>query len=345
MIDDRGRLFGRVNLFDGLVAAVLLLLIPLGYATYLLFKPAMPRIESVTEAALTSAEERIAIGGNLLAKFKVKGVGFTPLLRAKIGGADALAFVFESPISADVLVGAVPPGPHDLVLFDGVQEVARAAGAITIKPQVPATATLRAVGWIASNDKDAVAALKPGTRLRQGEPEVQIVAVGPVVPGFRRLSIAGSVVYYPQPAGGARRAVVLLGCNDELVENLCAFGMRLENRTPPVEFNLPGHFRFAIDELLPSSPPAKATIRMKLAPGVPNSTRAGDRDDLLDERAAVVTAVNGDTIALDAGVDREPKGWSYRGQRLVPGAPFTLATDRYEISGTILSLDVQAPRP
>lgn len=345
MIDDRGRLFGRINLVDGLVAAVLLLLIPLGYATYLLFKPAVPRIESVSEAALTSAEERISMGGNLLAKFKVKGSGFTPLLRARIGDADALAFVFESPLSADVLVGAVPPGAHDLVLFDGVQEVARAAGAVLIKPQVPATATLRAVGWIAGNDKNAVAALKPGARLGEGEPVVQIVAVGPVVPGFRRLSIAGSAVYYPQPTGGARRAVVLLGCNDELVENLCAFGMRLENRTPPVEINLPGHFRFAIEELLPSSPPAKATIRVKLASGIPNVTRAGDRDDLPDERAAVVTVVNGDTIELDAGVDREPAGWSYRGQRLVPGAPFLLATDRYEISATVLSIDVQAPRP
>jgi hypothetical protein len=29
----------------------------------------------------------------------------------------------------------------------------------------------------------------------------------------------------------------------------------------------------------------------------------------------------------------------------VPGAPFLLATDRYEISATVLSIDVQAPRP
>ena len=65
--------------------------------------------------------------------------------------------------------------------------------------------------------------------------------------------------------------------------------MRLENRTPPVEINLPGSFSFAIDELLPSSAPAKATLRIKLASSIPNGPRAGDRDDLLDERAAVVT--------------------------------------------------------
>lgn len=345
VIDERGRLFGRINVVDGLVASVVLLLIPLAYATYLLFTPAVARIESVTEAPITKAEERISIGGNLVAKFKVKGSGFTPLMRARIDGIDALAFVFESPTSADVLVGGIPPGPHDLILYDGIQEVARAAGSISVTPPATASVTVRAVGWITGLTAETVAAMKPGDRLGQGGPEHQLVALGPVVPGFRRLSIAGSVVYAPEAATRARRAVILLGCNDQLAENPCAFGLRFENRTPPVSISIAGPtqtFGFAIEEILPSTPPARATLRVRLASGMPQA-RAGDRDNLLDERAAVVTAIAGDALTLEAGVDPGPQGWLYRGQRLVPGAELAFATERYALRGTVLSVDVQEP--
>lgn len=348
VIDERGRLFGRVNVVDGLVASVLLLMIPLAYATYLLFKPSAARIDSVTEAPITTTEERINLSGSLLAKFKVKGSGFTPLLRAQIDGIDALAFVFESPTSADVLVGPIPPGPHDLILLDGRQEVARANGSISVEPPRAAMVTVRAAGWITGLDAESAAALKPGARLGEGGPEHHIVALGPVVPGFRRLSFGGSVVFVPDAATRARRAVIALGCNDELIDNPCAFLMRFENRTPPVSINLPGPaqtFGFAIEELLPSSPPARATLRIRVVPGAPNSARTGDRDDLLDERAALVTGVSGDTITLDAGVDRDPLGWRYRGQKLVPGAVFVLTTERYAINGTVQAVDVREPQP
>ena len=63
-----------------------------------------------------------------------------------------LAFVFETPNSADVLVGPLPPGAHDLVLVDGVQEVARAAGAITIQPST--SISIRAVGLLIRLDQE-----------------------------------------------------------------------------------------------------------------------------------------------------------------------------------------------
>ena len=133
VIDD-GRLFGRLNLVDATVVAFVLVLIPMAYGTYLLFQPAAPRIDSVSPSIISREERRIAVGGRLIAKFKVRGAGFTPLLRARIGDVEALGFVFENPNSADVLVGPVTPGSHDLVLWDGVQEVARAVNAVTVQP-------------------------------------------------------------------------------------------------------------------------------------------------------------------------------------------------------------------
>ena len=105
---------------------MVLLLLPIGYATFLLFRPSRPVIDTVTQVEVTSEERRVSGVGLIIAKVKVKGSGLNPMLRAAIGSTPAVGFVFENPNSADVIVGVVPPGKHDLVLYDGVQEVARA---------------------------------------------------------------------------------------------------------------------------------------------------------------------------------------------------------------------------
>ena len=100
VIDQHGRLFGRVNLIDALVALFVLGLIPLAYGTALLFQPARPRIDSVTRVDITNEERRIIAGGSLLAaKLKIKGTGFHPMLRASVGGAPARRRHWRSPPS------------------------------------------------------------------------------------------------------------------------------------------------------------------------------------------------------------------------------------------------------
>jgi hypothetical protein len=123
----------RINLFDVAVAAFVIVLIPIGYGTYRLFRTPRPVITSVKRVEITKEERRIG-GPNLVAKMKIQGSGLRPMLRASIDDAAAIGFVFENPNSADLLVGAVPPGSHDLVLYDGVQEVARAPGAVRLQP-------------------------------------------------------------------------------------------------------------------------------------------------------------------------------------------------------------------
>ena len=150
LIDRDGRVFGRFNLIDAAVAAFVVLLLPIGYATFLLFRPSRPVIDSVTRVEVTKEERRVASGSLLTAKLKVKGSGFNPLLRAAIGSTSAMGFVFETPNSADVLVGLVPPGKHDLVLYDGVQEVARAREAVEI--QATGGPSVRAYGWLTEPD-------------------------------------------------------------------------------------------------------------------------------------------------------------------------------------------------
>ncbi len=137
VIDENGRVFGRINLFDAAVAGFAIVLIPLAYGTFLLFRVPKPQIASVTRVPVTREERRVAGGNRLTAKLKVRGSGLRPMLTASIDDAPALGFVFESPNSADVMVGEVPPGAHDLVLRDGVQEVARLPKAVTIEASAP----------------------------------------------------------------------------------------------------------------------------------------------------------------------------------------------------------------
>src|SRR5262249_4047611 len=137
-VDGNGRVFGRINLFDAAAAAFALLLIPIAYGTYLLFRTPAPKIASVTSVPTPPEERGGARGTGLSAKLKVRGSGLRPMLRAVIGSTQALGFVFEDPNSADVLVGEVPAGVHDFVLYDGMQEVARLPQAVTIEAS-PAT--------------------------------------------------------------------------------------------------------------------------------------------------------------------------------------------------------------
>ena len=131
----------RMNPFDAAVAVFVIVLIPIAYGTYLLFRTPRPVITSVKPVEITREERRIG-GPGLVAKLKVQGSGLRPLLRASIDDTPAIGLVFENPNSADLLVGTIPPGSHDLILYDGVQEVARAPHAVRLQPEVTRTATV-----------------------------------------------------------------------------------------------------------------------------------------------------------------------------------------------------------
>ena len=72
LVDENGRVFGRLNLFDAALAAFVILLIPAAYGTYLLFRTAAPRIDSVTRVPVTPEERRVAGVSRLTAKLKVR---------------------------------------------------------------------------------------------------------------------------------------------------------------------------------------------------------------------------------------------------------------------------------
>jgi len=135
VIDDRGRLFGKLNLIDVVTVAVVLGLIPLAYGAFLLFRVPMPIITSIEPTQVRQGDS---------ATLKLTGSGFRPFLVARLGDNEASAFLVQSPTIAEVrMPETLPPGNYDLTLFDQVRELVRMPGAITVVPSsvsVPITA-------------------------------------------------------------------------------------------------------------------------------------------------------------------------------------------------------------
>jgi len=214
----------RFTLFDAAILVFVLVMIPIAYGTYLLFRPAHPQITSVRRLEITR-EERLTGGQNLAARLKVEGSGFRPLLRATVGETPAIAFIFQTPNTAEVQLSPVPPGPHDLILYDGVQEVARLRNGVSIDP------------------------------------------------------------------------------------------------TP--------------------SRPAMLRVRLESPTEVTRLITVGDRDVVTSPNAAIVTAIDRDTITVRVGAVPVDDGWQYYDADLKPGVPFTLTTKRYVVKGVVLTVTME----
>lgn len=377
IVDKDGRLFGRVNLIDAAVGAFVALLLPVAYASYVLFRPPKPEISSVEPAQLTMIEERAAQGTELAGKLKVRGSGLRPVLRAKIGDTDAVAFIFETPSSADVLFGAVPSGTHDLVLYDGINEVARAPRAFTVpaKPR-PGSMWVAVAGTFVDLDADSAASLAQGAKYpAQAEHLAEVQALGPIQPAVVPV-VAGTEASIQ--GRQQRAALVAVRCTAPPADPRdCAFnGIRLG---PNALFAVPGMppvFRFLIDAVLPAMPPLPARLRVRLF-GVPEAValvKVGDVDSpqrAVDQRGGVIRDVGArregpgdlsvllsqeggtalasiartDTVGsvdvtIAAGVDRGRSGWRYRGDSIRAGGPMTFTTPAYTLRGIVLALDV-----
>jgi hypothetical protein len=333
----------KLNIVDAAAVLFLAALLPLAYGSYLLFKPARPRIDSVSLSEISREERRIGNGSLLTAKLKVLGTGFNPMMRATIDMTPSLGFVFENPNSADVLLGPTPPGPHDLVLYDGAQEVARAVGAVVIQETVKTW--IRASGWLTDLDPALMPSLVPGYRDPGPDQNFTLVAIGPTTKSRSRASIGASVADLPTSGGGLEReAVIDLRCDPAWdYANACNLAGRPLTGASPITVFLTGPLKFEIFEVFPISPPRRARIEVELA-NPPDVPKPGDRDHFLDARAAVVIAASrhavGTTVTLELGVDDSREGWRYRSGLIRPGAPFTLATDRYVVSGVVRNLQL-----
>jgi len=354
VVDADGRLFGRVNLVDAVALLFVLGLVPVAYASLLMFRPARPTVHSIEPSEVNKEERRIANGLVIRRKLKVRGDNLTPMLRASIDEYPAIGFTFESPKSADVIVGDVPMGTHDLVLYDGVQEVARVRGAVAILPEPGST--VRVIGAVIQLDEPSAARLHAGQQFQvSGRPAAEFLKLGDLEPDRHRLTMPDGHIETPV-AGSWRRSVSLrLHCEPDPDASLCRTGATTLGDPSLSVLTVPGSappLRVLVSEVVPDAEPQPAVARIRVTGQreLADLVRPGDRDirgSPLDDRTAVVTSVRRDAapdgfeVAMRLGLDRASDGWRYKAVSMEPGSPFSLVTDRYSLSGSVVSVVVE----
>lgn len=123
LLDDRGRLFGRVNLIDVAAALLLCLLVALGYASWRLFRTPAPVIQSVSPTVILPGQPDQII--------EVSGQNLRPYLLANVGAVRAL-YLFETPDRVRVQLPPLPPGQYDMSFYDS-KEIAHLPKVITVR--------------------------------------------------------------------------------------------------------------------------------------------------------------------------------------------------------------------
>ena len=172
LIDERGRVFGKMNLIDALAVVLLLLSIPLAYGAFLLFRVPAPKIISVQPARILEHQT---------ATLQITGEDLRPFLRARVGVTESAGFLVQSPTLAEIKVPALPEGTYDVALFDQAQELVRKPGALTVlPPPVKAAVAMVHVRFIVG--PEVVDQVKPG--------DLDVVGAGVVAEADRAVLMA-----------------------------------------------------------------------------------------------------------------------------------------------------------
>jgi len=150
MIDERGRLFGRVNLIDALVIGIVAVVIPLVYGAFVLFRVPPPVVTTVNPGQISP---------NQVTTVQVVGENLRPFLTAYAGTVRASEYALVSPTSARITFPPLASGTYDVALFDQLQELTRKASALVVVPAERTIATLQ-VKFIAAPEQ--IAKLSPG---------------------------------------------------------------------------------------------------------------------------------------------------------------------------------------
>jgi hypothetical protein len=124
ILDADGRLFGKLNIIDAAIGLFFIILIPLAFSTWAMFRtkpPVIMRIEPPDVRANQPNQSVVIVGQN-----------FRPFLRPLIGK-EVGVFLFETPERGEVKMPPMPPGVYDLRLYDVVTEVSVLPNSVTYR--------------------------------------------------------------------------------------------------------------------------------------------------------------------------------------------------------------------
>src|SRR5262245_39224724 len=349
LVDERGRVAGRVNLIDGVVAAVIVLMIPMAIGAYLLFRNPRPKLTNIAPTTLYQGPNlRIGIGGKNL----------RPFMRVSFNTTQGMTFMIGSTENAAVDVPELPPGVYDVVLFDYMQEVDRLPKALTILPTAPQPTVVVQVGgsfyYGGAMDPITVGQKFPPT----GPSNVEVVSVGTPIPADLRIRAVEVVLGVPAPGQVWIPATLRISCYvtpnaDGLLR--CMFQGPQQPILVATDAVLTlqgpkGWVNFQISDVHEVSDPAVSRTRVafEVTPIIVQKMKVGDQDSSpkvnARKHSARIVALEpargaGDDMTLvatlDVPVEQAVGGWSYKQAPFKIGAKFSFETPEYVVQGVV----------
>lgn len=341
IVDERGRLFGRLNLFDAIVAVLVLWMIPLAYGGFLLFRAKPPQLTAIEPTTLV-------YGRNM--RIRVRGTNLAPYLRVSVGNYQGMTFKFNDTTDADVDLPDVPPGVYDVVLYDNVQERHRMPTALTIAPSALPDTKMVLVGTFGNLTVEQAAQIKPGLSI---EGLGQVEQVGQPRPQRQRVFVRPVMVETPiadvQMVAATLRISCFVRSNQGQPE--CVGGGSSVQPTTLLFLSLPfGTTPFQIDQVRSVQPleAVMVTVRFSGDPRVLAQLRVGDADfgDVRNELSSTArieslgpAGAGWREARLTLQAQRGADGWLYANLPLRLGSTFTVRNARYEATGTVVAAD------
>lgn len=237
VLDDHGRLFGKVNIIDAVVGVFVVILIPVAYLAFVLFRVPIPTITSVQPAQITENQETTV---------QLIGEDFRSFLGARVGTAYS-TFLIQDPMHAEIRVPPLPAGTYDLLLFDEMQQLTRMADALEVVP-VPEPVpdpfvVLQAGGYFIGLVEPDVSQVQVGETFgRQTGAMAEVLAIRPPEDDLYDIVIGTTVVTAPRVGRMRVPAIIRVTCVFGTAEGQevgrCQVGSTLV--TPNATIRLPG---------------------------------------------------------------------------------------------------------
>jgi hypothetical protein len=362
LVDDRGRLFGRLNVIDAFLVLLLMALIPLGYAAYVLFKTPPPRLTSV---------EPTTVQYSTAMRITVRGEDLRPYMRIVVGDYQGRNFLFYNANTAEVDLPEISPGTYDVALYDYAQERSRLVKALTIAPPPLPTTQIEIVGAFRNLTLDHVKKLPAGLALGTVG---TIQKVGEPVRSLLRANAGDGMVEIPIDAldlpavvrigcylKGSANRVECVGAGVALVPDayvmlptpLGTLPFQIDQVQSPVDVDMvEARVRFLGDvhtlNLIKPRDVDIGVVRNPLASGAvvtdasPVSAAPSTVTVLSPSQVLTGTLAMRD-VTLQVPAQPGVTGWRYANTDLRSGAVFKLATMTYEVTGSVLRVTPETP--
>jgi hypothetical protein len=370
VIDERGRIFGKINLIDAIVALLVLAALPVAYGAFLLFRVPVPTITSVAPAAVMLHQPT---------SVQLTGQNFRPFLRAGTGTAELPLFV-RSPTEAEIKVPDLPQGSYDVILYDESQELTRKPGALTVVAESAVKLDVQAVGAFVGLTEAAAKQITSGSDFRvaaAAAPIAEVIAVRAPQPGTSRVKIGPNV--FATATTSTLRVPAILRIHCSVVSGDCraADAVIAANASLTLPRQGTDAVQFAIDQVLPAGMhaafPSTASVRVRFVAGseILNVIKRGDTDvggmvtdpdgavleDIGSDRQQLVAMTNPEpllrrnvqvpqTVVAFSGTVRvpvvlTPLGWSYHDHPVKVGGVFNFETASGAMTGWILDVKIR----